>query len=200
MPSWINFRKSLESNILIRHLLPFFIVYILYHIFLFLSRNISEIKIGHGKPAKNFYGESFSPLFFWSIQRLLNHPHSICSSGGKKFFLPLSYDYIISYFFYFVKRRLSMVARAIWPLPGPGARLACPGKNFFHFREKIDSVFGPTRPDFCFEWSRLTGGRLRTPARGPLSTKNGRIWYFFWPLRAPDPKKLRKNYENLIKI
>ena len=81
-----------------------------------------------------------------------------------------------------------------------GARQARPGKNFFHFREKIDSVFGPTRPDFCFEWSRLTGGRLRTPARGPLSTKNGRIWDVFWPLRPKMLRKCYKFYEKMTKM
>lgn len=93
-----------------------------------------------------------------------------------------------------------MVARAIWPLPGPRGAFGVPREDFFPFREKIDSVFGPARPDFCFEWSRLTGGRLRTPARGPLSTKNGRIWGVFWPLRPQMLRKCYKFYEKMTKI
>lgn len=77
-------------------------------------------------------------------------------------------------------------------LTGPRGARDAPRADFFPFREKIDSILRAPILNFCFEWSRLSGGRPPAPLGGPLSTKNGRIWEFFWALRALNPPKITK--------
>lgn len=130
---------------------------------------------------------------FWiNLVRLLEE-------AGKNFFSTFT---IILYHIFFILSN----ARFQWR-PGPyGAcsrprgALSAPGQSFFPFREKIDSSRGLARPDFCFEWSRLSGGRPPAPPRGPLSTKNRRIWWFFGSASLQTTQKLQKYYENVTKI
>ena len=203
LPSWISFRKSLESNILIGHILPFFIVYILYHIFLFLSRNISEIKIGHAKPAKIFHEESFSSLFFWIVQWLLDHSRSICSSCGKKFFLP--YLTIILYHIFFILSnasfQLDLVAYLICSRSEgretrPGQIFFLFGKKLIRFRARPSSTFVSNGPGLREVGSARPGAARFQRKMGAYGTFSG-VW---GPLDPQMLQKCYKFYKKMTKI
>ena len=137
-----------------------------------------------------------------------NSPALSLLEEGEKFFL-LLFNYIISNFFYIVKRvreprpgfqRNPVAYKACSrPWEPPVDRGVCDWK-IFPFRENFTSSRGPTRPDFCFEWSRLSGGRPPAPPGDPLSSKNGRIWACFRLCEPLDPQKLQKYYEIVTKI